>query len=96
MALAVIALALETTTITTTMRIQPAYSQASICGAFGTQVHCVTPGRDPSVTDCEVNGCSTSNDLPRETVGGEVSFLRDRCHLPLGITCTVTPPERPK
>ena len=47
------------TTITATMQVQPAYSQATHCSSsgFGTEA-CVTPGQNPS---CSGPGCISSN-----------------------------------
>ena len=75
------------------MQIRPAYSQASQCGTFGVQSVCVQPGKDPSSTICNAGDCST-RDIPRGTIGQEISRLREICGPtgPPGITCSVAPP----
>ena len=99
-ALAVIALALGTTTITTTMRIQPAYSQATHCAvpdraSLGTR--CVTPGQDPSITVCVRDYCGPSRDIAHQETGQLIGrFIHHPCANSETLTCTVTPPERPK
>jgi hypothetical protein len=103
-ALAVITLVLGTTTITTTMQIKPAYSQASHCqtsdfGAGPPRTECITPGQDPSSTIClNTPTCPTSPSTP---IGGdnphqEAGQLIGGCHRPtvnpLVSECTVAHP----
>jgi hypothetical protein len=86
-ALAVMALALGTASITTTMQIQPAYSQAQHCTTEGTISRCVTPGQNPSFSICIGGTCLPPNDIPHQQAGR----LIGGCHSgPAG--CTVTPP----
>jgi hypothetical protein len=62
-ALAVIALALGTMATTTTMQIQPAYSQATHCTTSivrpgeEARTTCVTPGQIPTGTACVGDDC---------------------------------------
>jgi hypothetical protein len=79
----VIALALGTTTITTTMQIQPAYSQASHCAGREGFERCVTPGQNPSIARCDDFFCE-SNPIDPQFAGR----LIGGCHQT--GECTVT------
>jgi hypothetical protein len=91
-ALAVIALALGTTAATTTIQIQPAYSQATHCS---TQIlidrsTCVTPGKDPSATECVFGNCS-DRDLTHQDAGKLIGRGHQGCAQGFA-ECTVNKP----
>jgi hypothetical protein len=76
------------TTITTTMQIQPAYSQVSHCLDARDTSTCVTPGQNPTVT---VNGVPTPNQPTHQEAGQIIGG----CHVQAakGIAeCTVEHP----
>ena len=86
------------TTITTTIQIQPAYSQASHCqpATFPVQ-RCITPGQNPSFNFCSTFGPLTcgpprpiEGDNPHQEAG---QFIGD-CDSIQGLQCTVRPPNQ--
>ncbi len=78
------------TTITTTIQIQPAYSQAQHCiTRFLGETTCVTPGKDPLLTE---NGIPTPNQPTQQEAGKIIGREHVACaHVTL-TTCTVIPP----
>ena len=76
------------TTITTTIQIQPAYSQAQHCGTglLSDRTTCVTPGKDPSVS---VDGFSRP--ITHQDIGQAISREHQGCAHGFA-ECTVTPP----
>jgi hypothetical protein len=101
-ALAVIPLVLGTTTITSTMQIQPAYSQATHCLTDPDFSVCEKPGNPPSVTicdpDCETTHHESFEHKYGQAVGHNLGTIGQIC-APRGgpqssssPTCTVTPP----
>jgi hypothetical protein len=90
-ALPVIALALGTTTMTTTMQIQPAYSQPSHCFSLGGDQfsRCVTPGKDPSITACDAIGCLDPIPIDPQLVGRNIGSCHQGSAQGFG-ECTVT------
>jgi hypothetical protein len=101
-ALAVMALTLGTTTMTTTMQIQLAYSQATHCLRQSGLSACETPGKVPSITICDPD-CRTTHhesfEHPGQAVGhnlgtfGQVCAPRGGPQSSFPTTCTVTPPN---
>jgi hypothetical protein len=85
-ALAVIALALGTMATTTTMQIQPAYSQASHCydttGMGPPRTVCVTPGKNP-VETCTTGTpspfCDNAEILTHQEAGQAIGDIRQGC-----------------
>ena len=79
------------TTITTTMQIQPAYSQATHCGSTSPDTSaCITPGKDPSSTTCFFGRCSTTSITP-QIAGQSIGSVHKACGQERA-ECTVTPP----
>jgi hypothetical protein len=84
-------LAVAVAAVTTTMQIQPAYSQATHCTIPDRTLssRCVTPGQDPSVKICALNGvCGPNRGLTHQEAGQLIGL----CHNPGFTGCTVTPP----
>jgi hypothetical protein len=78
------------TTITTTMQIQLAYSQATHCLTQGFGIsRCVTPGQDPSATTCTPSGCE-DRDLTHQQAGQDIGINHQACGQGFA-ECTVTP-----
>ena len=83
------------TTITTTIQIQPAYSQAQTCRTdiLGASL-CVTPGQNPTLKGCLGTACKPPREITHQQAG---QFIGD-CHSTAAqsgerIECTVTPPQ---
>jgi hypothetical protein len=89
--LTVIALALGTTTITTTMPVQLAHSQAEQCVTEGILSRCIKPGRDPSSTICIRGICEPGPDLTHQQAGQLIGSQHQGCAQGLA-QCTVNKP----
>jgi hypothetical protein len=85
--LTVIVLALGTTT--TTMQIQPAYSQPSHCLGSDQFSRCVTPGKDPSITACDAIGCLDPIPIDPQLAGRNIGSCHQGSAQGFG-ECTVT------
>ena len=81
------------TTITTTIQIQPAYSQAQHCTNAPRDISiCVTLGQDPSITVCGLGGdCRSSPPLSHQDLGQFIARGHLACAQGLA-ECTVTRP----
>ena len=72
---------------TTTMQIQPAYSQAQHCSSTSPgESTCFTPGQNPTIQRC-LDGSCLSGSITHHEAGRLIGF----CHN-TGAGCTVTPP----
>jgi hypothetical protein len=93
------ALALGSTTITTTMQIQTTYSQPSHCFTMGEFLRCTTPGKDASTFGCDpLRGC---DDEPSPIDNQLVGTFLGGCHKNSAqgfgeCTVTKTPPSPPE
>jgi hypothetical protein len=76
--MAVIALALGTTTITT-MQIQPAYSQVSHCVAGEGADVCITTGQNPSIFTCGGSGCTDPDSITHQQAGSSIGSQHRAC-----------------
>ena len=84
------------TTITTTIQIQPAYSQAQHCSADSAgSSTCVILGQDQLIISCDpVGGCDTNGDPSGREIGTSIGLEHHNCgQSPNSVTCTVTPPK---
>jgi hypothetical protein len=83
------------TTITTTIQIQPAYSQAEHCSAdprLGFRESCVTPGKDPSVQRCFEGECTPPREITHQEAGKLIGRTHQACAQGFA-ECTVTSPR---
>jgi hypothetical protein len=75
--------------MTTTMQIQPAYSQATHCVTTPESSSCVTTGKNPSIT------INSDGPFPIDgkTAGERIGTFHRACgQNPNVVTCTVTHP----
>jgi hypothetical protein len=81
------------TTITTTVQIQPAYSQASHCTeVFGTST-CVTPGQNPTIQTDGSPPRPIGGDNPHQEAGRQIMGCHSTAaQIPGLVECTVTHP----
>jgi hypothetical protein len=88
------------TTITTTIQIQPAYSQAQQClttpGILGQSISlCATPGKDPSTVRCLDGTCSDprpiGGDNPQQQACQLIGQTHQICAHRPQTECTVIP-----
>jgi hypothetical protein len=92
--LVVIALALGTMATTTTMQIQPAFSQASHCvdrepPMPGTT--CITPGQNPVETKCPQ--MCTPADLTHQDAGQAIGDIHRSCAQGTATGCFIGNPD---
>jgi hypothetical protein len=92
-AMAVIALALGTTMIMTTMQIQPAYSQVSHCVDKEPPIPgttCITPGQNPMQTDCTPGGIHCEDTaITNQEAGQAIGQQRSACAQGTATGCTI-------
>jgi hypothetical protein len=86
-------IAVTVTTITTTMPVQLAHSQAEQCVTEGILSRCIKPGQDPSSTICIRGICEPGPDLTHQQAGQLIGSQHQGCAQGLA-QCTVTPPDR--
>jgi hypothetical protein len=85
------AIAITVGTTITTIQIQPAYSQPSHCFSLGSDQfsRCVTPGKDPSITDCDAIGCLDPIPIDPQLAGRNIGSCHQGSAQGFG-ECTVT------
>jgi hypothetical protein len=90
-------LAVAVAAVTTTMQIQPAYSQTSQCvdrPGFPPGITCITPGKDSVQTTCDNFGsglfCNKGIPIPPNVAGQTIGQQRQACAQGTATGCTVT------
>jgi hypothetical protein len=82
------------TTITTTMQIQPAYSQATHCATTSPGFSaCITPGPDASLTICLGGSCRSPMPVSPQIAGQSIGSVHKACGQERA-ECTVIPPNQ--
>ena len=80
------------TTITTTIQIQPAYSQAQHCSSGIITVRCTTPGQNPSQFNCFIGQPCIPGDITHQQAGQSIAACH-KAEAQGGNDCVVVTPK---
>ena len=80
------------TTITTTIQIQPAYSQAQHCSVVPGFFTCVTPGQNPSQCSFFIGQQCSPSDITNQQAGQRIGNCH-RADAQGPSACVVVPPK---